>query len=196
MSSKTTIVASPAGTRRRVQMVMAGMLVTLLAAISVSAWAQPTSAPVAGMERASWGMQHGRHGGGMGGMFGSPERAGRMIDHLLDGLNATDAQRSQIKQIAAAAFVDLRTQMQSGRTLRQRGMEILTAPTVDPAAAEQLRQQTLQQHDQASRRMTQAMLDVARVLTPEQRARLGERLKDRRARMEERMKRMEREPRR
>ena len=49
----------------------------------------------------------------------------------------------------------------------------------------------LQQHDQTSRRMTQAMLDVARVLTPEQRARLGERMRDREARMEDRMKRME-----
>ena len=39
--------------------------------------------------------------------------------------------------------------------------------------------------------MTQAMLDVARVLTPEQRARLGERMRDRQARMEDRMKRME-----
>jgi Spy/CpxP family protein refolding chaperone len=42
-----------------------------------------------------------------------------------------------------------------------------------------------------SRRMTQAMLDVARVLTPEQRARLGERMRDRQARMEDRMKRMQ-----
>ena len=33
---------------------------------------------------------------------GSPERMGRMIDLMLDGLNASDAQRGQIKQIAAA----------------------------------------------------------------------------------------------
>jgi Spy/CpxP family protein refolding chaperone len=39
--------------------------------------------------------------------------------------------------------------------------------------------------------MTQAMLEVARVLTPEQRARLGERIRDRQARMEDRMKRMQ-----
>lgn len=199
MNGKTVIVARPTRGSRRVQVVMLGMVMTLLAAISVSAWAQPVPPAATSMERGGGGMHHGHHGGGMGGMaggmFGSPERAGRMIDHLLDGLDATDAQRSQIKQIAAAAFGDLRTQMQSGRGLRQRGMDILTAPNVDPAAAEQLRQQALQQHDQISRRMTQAMLDVARVLTPEQRARLGERMKDRRARMDERIKRMEREPR-
>jgi Spy/CpxP family protein refolding chaperone len=139
----------------------------------------------------------GMHHGGMGGpgmMGGSPERMGRMIDHMLDGLNASDAQRSQIKQIAAGAAADLKAQHEAGRALRQRSMQAFTAPTVDAAAVEQVRQQMLQQHDQMSRRMTQAMLDVARVLTPEQRARVGERMRDRQARMEDRMKRMESMP--
>jgi len=181
------------------QVVMTGMLLTLMAAISLSAWAQPAPPPSPGMGMGmgmeGHGMHRGMHGGMGGIMFGgSPERAGKMIDGMLDGLNATDAQRSQIKQIAAAAAADMKTQMQAGRGLRQRGMEIFTAPTVDAAAAEQLRQQMLQQHDQMSRRMTQAMVDVARVLTPEQRAKVGERMKDRGARMEERMKRMDRMP--
>jgi Spy/CpxP family protein refolding chaperone len=152
--------------------------------------------------RPSWGerlrgMMHrdGDHDGGTGhgGMMfgGSPERMGRRIDHMLDGLNASDAQRSQIKQIAATAGADLRAQAQAGRALRQRAMQAFTAPNLDAAAIEQVRQQMLQQHDQMSRRMTQAMLDVARVLSPEQRARLGERMRDRQARMEDRMKRME-----
>ena len=42
-----------------------------------------------------------------------------------------------------------------------------------------------------SRRMTQAMVAAASVLTPEQRAQFGAHLKDRQARMEERTKRME-----
>jgi Spy/CpxP family protein refolding chaperone len=71
-------------------------------------------------------------------------------------------------------------------------MQVLTAPTIDPAAAEQVRQQMLQQHDQMSRRAMQAMLDVAKVLTPEQRATIGERMRDRQARMEDRMQRMQR----
>jgi Spy/CpxP family protein refolding chaperone len=128
-------------------------------------------------------------GGGM--MFrGSPEHMSRRIDRMLDGLGATDAQRSQIKQIAVAAATDLKAQAEAGRGLRQRAMQAFTAPTVDAAAIEQVRQQMLQQHDQTSRRVTQAMLDVARVLTPEQRVRLGERIRDRQASMEDRMKRM------
>ena len=176
---------------------MIGMMLTLLAAIGVSAWAQPAPPPAPpGMEGS---MGHGMHGmhGGMGGpgmMFGgSPEHMGRMIDHMLDGLNASDAQRSQIKQIAAQAATDLKAQAASARGLHQRGMQIFTAPTVDAAAAEQLRQQMLQQHDQMSRRVTQAIVAVANVLTPEQRAKVGERMRDRQARMEERMKRMERD---
>jgi Spy/CpxP family protein refolding chaperone len=211
--SKAQAIAATASAAHRVRWVMVGMLMTLLAALSLSAWSQPAPPPPAsGSDMAApqrgdrmggmhgWGERHGmggmHHGmdGGMGGgmMFrGSPEHMGRMIDHMLDGLNASDAQRGQIKQIAAGAATDLKAQREAGRALRQRAMQAFTAPTVDAGAVEQVRQQMLQQHDQMSRRMTQAMLDVARVLTPEQRTRLGERMRDRQARMEDRMKRME-----
>jgi Spy/CpxP family protein refolding chaperone len=72
-------------------------------------------------------------------------------------------------------------------------VEIFAAPTVDAAAAESLRQQLLAQHDQASKRVLQAMLDVSKVLTPEQRAKLAERIKQRQAAMQDRMQRMQRE---
>ena len=49
-------------------------------------------------------------------------------------------------------------------------MQIFTAPTVDANAAEQCAPADAQHHDQMSRRVTRAMLDVASVLTPEQRA--------------------------
>ncbi|MEO8524996.1 MAG: Spy/CpxP family protein refolding chaperone [Caldimonas sp.] len=178
------------GDTRRVRAVMIGMAMTLLAAISVSAWAQPAPPPPAGMEGGPGVRHHGMHGGMGGMMFGGSPRA---IDHMLDGLGASDAQRTQIKQIVAQAATDIKAQAAAGRGLRQRGMQIFTAPTVDANAAEQVRQQMLQQHDQMSRRVTQAMIAVANVLTPEQRAKVGERMKDRQARMEERMKRMERD---
>jgi len=210
--SKAVAIAASASAARRVRWVMIGMFMTLLAALSLSAWSQPAPQPGMGAAPDSHSRQ-GEHGPGMGGMHGwaehhgmggmhhgmgggmmfrgSPEHMGRMIDHMLDGLNATDAQRGQIKQIAAGAAADMKAQSEAGRALRQRAMQAFTAPTIDAAAVEQVRQQMLQQHDQMSRRMTQAMLDVARVLTPEQRARLGERLRDRQARMDDRMKRME-----
>ncbi len=142
----------------------------------------------------AWSQGFGGHGSMGSGMFGGPpERIGRMLDHLLDGLNATDAQRTQIKQIAQAAAADLKTQGDAGRALREKGMQVFTAPTVDAAAAEQLRQQALAQVDQMSRRSLQAMLDASKVLTPEQRTKLGERMKQRGDMMRERMQRGERE---
>ena len=124
---------------------------------------------------------------------GSPERVARAVDHLLDGLNATQAQRTQIKQIATTAAADLKAQREAGRGLHAQGMQVFAAPTVDAAAAEAVRQQMSAQHEQASKRMLQAMLDVARVLTPEQRARVAARMKDREAAMRDRMQRMQQE---
>jgi periplasmic protein CpxP/Spy len=196
MMTSMTAHAPRGGNGRKVKVVMVGMVLTLLAAIGVSAWAQPAPPPPA---QTGMGMHGGAgmHHGGMGGpgmMFGgSPERMGRMLDHLLDGLKADDAQRAQIKQIVGQAAVDLKTQAAAARDLRHRGMQVFTAPAVDANAAEQVRLQMLQLHDQMSRRMTQAMVAVASVLTPAQRAQIGDRLKDRQARMEERMKRMERD---
>jgi Spy/CpxP family protein refolding chaperone len=154
---------------------VAGVLLAVAATVALSAWAQPF---------------HGGRGGPDMMMMGGH---GRGIDHMLDGLNASDAQRSQIKQIFAAAHNDLKAQRDTGRTLRERAAAIFAAPNVDAAAAESVRQQMLQQHDQRSRRMMQAMVDASKVLTPEQRTKLGERMKQRSDMMRDRMQRMERE---
>ena len=164
---------------RAVRRVIIATLLAVGAALAMSAWAQPGG---------------GRGMGGPGMMLGgSPERIGRVVDHMLDGLNATDAQRGQIKQIAQAAAADVKAQREATSGLREKAAQIFAAPVVDAAAAESLRQQMHAQHEQSSRRMLQAMLDVSKVLTPEQRAKLGERLKQREAQRSERMKRMERE---
>ena len=173
VTSKTTTLRTAPQTRIRI--LLLGMLMALAATFAVTTWAQPMGGMGGGM-----GM-HGHHGGGM---MGGPEGMARMLDNMLDGLNATDDQRAQIKQIAQAASADLRAQREASRGLHQRALQIFTAPNVDAAAAETLRQQMVAQHDQASKRMMQAMVDMARVLTPDQRAKIGQRMKDRMDRME------------
>ena len=173
----------PAGLQMRLLWI--GMLMALLSTLAVTAWAQP-------MMGGGMGGHHGMGGGGMM-MGGSPERMGRVLDHMLDGLGATDAQRAQIKQIAQSAAADLKAQRDAGRGLHQRALQLFTAPNVDAGAVESVRQQMLAQHDQASKRISQAMLDISRVLTPEQRAKIGERMKEREARMHDRMERMRRD---
>ena len=165
---------------RGLRRVALATVVAVASATALSAWAQPMFGGMGG---------HGGRGG-HGAMMGSPEQAGRMVDHLLDGLNATDAQRTQIKQIATAAATDMKALHESGKALRDRQMQIFTAPTVDANAAEQVRTQMLAQHDQVSKRMQTAMLDASRVLTPEQRAKVAERMKERQAKKQERMQRM------
>ena len=130
------------------------------------------------------GIEGGRGAPGMMMFGGPPEHVARAVDHLLDGLAATDAQRGQVKQIAQAVAVDLKAQHEAGRSLRDKGMQIFTAPVIDAAAAESVRQQMLAQYDQASKRTLQAMLDIGKVLTPEQRAKLGERMRQRQVAMQ------------
>ena len=125
------------------------------------------------------GGRHGGHDVAMTGPFG-----GRMMERMLDNVDATAEQRSRIHEIAKAAATDLRAQHESRRALRDQAMTLFTQPTVDARAAEALRQQMMQQHDQASRRWMQAMLDASAVLTPEQRAKLADRTKQRRELME------------
>ena len=99
----------------------------------------------------------------------------------------TDAQRTQILQIAQTAATDMKAQHEAGRALRERGLQILAAPTVDAAAAEVLRQQMMVQFDQSSKRMLQAMIEIGAVLTPEQRVKFAEAMKQRGGMMQHRM---------
>lgn len=112
---------------------------------------------------------------GHAGMPGLPMQ-GPGMQRMLDDVQATPEQREQIRRITDAAAADMRSQHEAARSLHQQVGSLLTGPTVDAAAAEALRQQMMAQHDQASRRMMQVMLDIANVLTPEQRQQLAERM--------------------
>lgn len=124
---------------------------------------------------------HGGHGGAHAMTMGGPMMMkGRMLNRMLDDVNATDAQRAQIRQIVEAARTQAQGQREQRRTLREQSLRVFTQPNIDANAAEALRQQTLALHDQASKRHLQTMLDIARVLTPEQRAQVAQRINERR----------------
>lgn len=128
---------------------------------------------------------HGGHGGHHAMAMGGPMMMkGRMLERMLDDVKASDAQRAQIRQIVEAARSQAPDQHEQRRALREQGLRVFTQPNIDANAAEALRQQMLAQHDQASKRHMQTMLDIARVLTPEQRAQIGQRMTERRALMQ------------
>lgn len=153
----------------------AALLVAVLGTATLSAWAMPGGQGQHG--------GHGQHGGpGMGMMMG-----GRGLDRMLDGVNATAEQRTQIKAIADRAMTDSKAQRDAAKGTREQMMKLFTQPVVDANAVEALRAQMLQQHEQSSRRMTQAMLEVSRVLTPEQRKQIAERATQRHSMVERHM---------
>jgi Spy/CpxP family protein refolding chaperone len=112
-----------------------------------------------------------------GGLFGGH------MDHLLDAVNATDSQRSQIDAIFKAARQDLSAQRDAGKKLHEQMLALYTATNIDAAAIEAVRVQLSAQHEAASKRLSQASIDAARVLTPEQRAKIADIIKKRQARM-------------
>ncbi|HOM12515.1 MAG TPA: Spy/CpxP family protein refolding chaperone [Rubrivivax sp.] len=158
--------------------------VTAVAAVSVQAMpggpdgAGPMGAPAAGGHwGGNWGGHWGGHWGG-GGMFGG------MLGRMLDRVNATPEQRTQIQKIVQASADDMRKQREAGRELRDEAMKLFAQPTVDANAVEALRQKQLAQHDALSKRMTAAMLEISRVLTPEQRKQMSDYMQQRRDMMQ------------
>lgn len=124
-------------------------------------------------------------GGAMGaGMGMGMGMGGPRMDRMLDSVGVSAEQKTQIRQIMQAARSDLAGQREARRQLHEQARSLFLQPNVDARAAEDLRQKMLAQHDQASQRMTQAMLDASRVLTPEQRKALADRMVQRRSMME------------
>jgi Spy/CpxP family protein refolding chaperone len=106
-------------------------------------------------------------------------RIERMVKHFAVEVDATPEQQAKLAQIAKLAANDLRPLRQKVRDARRKGMELLTAPSIDRAAIERLRAEQIQGADAVSKRMAQAFADAAEVLTPDQRKKVGERMQKR-----------------
>lgn len=104
------------------------------------------------------------------------EQMERMVRHFAVEAGATPEQQQKLSAIAKAAARDIAPLRDQLKSARGQAIELLKAPGVDRAAIERLRSEQLQLADTASRRLTLAMGDVAEVLTPEQRQKLGGRL--------------------
>jgi len=155
----------------------------LLAAGAVLALAGSLMQPAAAMPQGDHGAHHGAMSS-MGGMGDMVMTHPRQLERLFESIGATTEQRTQIRQIADAARADLRAQREAGAPLHEQARALFAQPTIDEAAVEALRRQMLARHDQASKRWTQAMLEMSRVLTPDQRKALADRMAERRAMME------------
>lgn len=99
---------------------------------------------------------------------------GPMLDRLLDDVKASAEQQEQIRKILQANRPD----QQEGEGARQLQDQLMQAfVKADPKAAEAARQQMAARQDAAARRSVQVMMDVAKVLTPEQRKLMAEKMR-------------------
>lgn len=154
------------------KLLAAGLVLATVGSFTLTAWAQPMAGHGESGghgRRGAMMMGAGQHGGhrGPGGMMHLSER-------MLDQVNATPEQRAQIKQIMHSAATELQSGRDGRRAQQGQMMQIFTQPTVDARAAEALRLQIAAQHEVASKRMLQAMIETSRVLTPEQRKTLAD----------------------
>ena len=124
-------------------------------------------------------------GAGPGGMaMGGGAMMGGMLPRLLDRVNATPEQRTQIQQIIERYRGERQSQRQAWQTLQDETMTLFSQPTVDATAVEAQRQKQMAMLDAASQRMTAAMIEISRVLSPEQRKRMADYMGQRREMMQ------------
>jgi periplasmic protein CpxP/Spy len=114
-------------------------------------------------------------GGGMGKGF-----IDRRFGQIMDEIGASREQSEKLRGIFEAARDDLMPARSDFESIRGEMTALISAPKIDREAAERMRAQRVEAIDRASRRMTDAFIEAAEVLTPEQRLVLVENMKDRR----------------
>jgi protein CpxP len=122
------------------------------------------------------------HGWGRRGAVDPEERARRLdwrIGRMVKEVGGTAQQKDRLVAIASTAMGDLGPLRDQARQARLRSLDLLAAPVVDKMALEEQRVAQMRAADARSRRTMQAMAEAAEVLTPDQRAKLVARIKQR-----------------
>lgn len=122
---------------------------------------------------------HGVHAGVMPLLHPSP-KAERYTERFLQRIQATDAQTQAIRAVAQKAREQRAPLMQEGRALHQEALKLWAQPQLDDKALDQLRMRMNAHHQRMTDANHRFMLEVARILTPAQRAQLAEAMQERR----------------
>jgi periplasmic protein CpxP/Spy len=139
-------------------------LFVIVPALALGALAIPTAL--------AWG--HGHHHAKTAAELN--EHLERGLDHLLDRVDATDAQRERANAIAARRSPELFALMSEGRSVRQQLKQVLLAEQLDKAQLAQLRVQLDTLANRATDIGLSSVYELADVLTPAQRKELADRL--------------------
>lgn len=117
-------------------------------------------------------------GMGMGDHARMHEMMAAHLDKMLTAVDATPEQKAKINTILRGAMQSMGGMHEQLHARMERLHAILSAPTIDRGALEQLRAAQMAEFDARSRTMVNAMADAAEVLTPQQRAKLATMMHD------------------
>jgi protein CpxP len=100
----------------------------------------------------------------------------RGVERLGWATDASSEQKSKINAIAQKAADDIFALRAKHLEARKQILDTLAAPAIDRAKLEALRADQMKLADAATKRVTDAVADIGDVLTPAQRADLGQRI--------------------
>ncbi|CTQ61362.1 Spy/CpxP family protein refolding chaperone [Roseibium album] len=128
-----------------------------------------------------------RRGGGGPGMLHRmsdddiKERLTRVVRHVAIEIDATPEQQTEIVSIVTPVALGMKENHREFASVSEDLRALLLAQEIDRVAIEALRAEKLAVADEISKTLTAMIVDVAAVLTPEQRAQLDERIEEFRA---------------
>jgi Spy/CpxP family protein refolding chaperone len=104
------------------------------------------------------------------------DRADRMVRHVAIEIDATAEQQERLRAVVKAAVRDLLPMREKAQAARREARELLTQPNINLAEIERFRTEQIALADTASRRVAQAIAEVAEILTLEQRLKINDHL--------------------
>ena len=100
------------------------------------------------------------------------------LNQMLTDAGASDDQKSKLKAIVTTTIDEVRPDREARKAMRDEIIKLIEAPTIDRNAIEALRAKQMAQFEERSKAIAKAVADAAEILTPDQRRKLVEEMRD------------------
>jgi Spy/CpxP family protein refolding chaperone len=100
------------------------------------------------------------------------------LDQMLTEAGASDDQKNRLKSIVTTTIDEVRPDREDRKAMRDEIIKLIESPTIDRNAIESLRAKQMAQFEERSKAIAKAVADAAEILTPEQRKKLVEEMRE------------------